>query len=106
MAKIVYIEFSGTEHVVEVPTGMSVMKGAVQNDIPGIDADCGGSCACATCQVYVDEAWRERAGTQSEMEASMLEFADHVQPNSRLSCQIEVSDALDGLIVRMPRSQH
>ena len=106
MAKITYIEFNGTEHVVDVKPGLSVMEGAVKNNIPGIDADCGGACACATCHVYVDEAWRDKTGTQSAMEESMLDFAENVEPNSRLSCQIKVSEDLDGLIVRMPQSQH
>ncbi|MBV9993617.1 MAG: 2Fe-2S iron-sulfur cluster binding domain-containing protein [Caulobacteraceae bacterium] len=106
MAKITYIEFSGTERVVEVAKGLSVMEGAIKNNIPGIDADCGGACACATCHVYVDEAWREKVGERSDMEESMLDFAENVQPNSRLSCQIKVSDELDGLIVRTPESQH
>jgi 2Fe-2S ferredoxin len=106
MAKITYIEFNGAEHVVDVKNGLSVMEGAVKNNIPGIDADCGGACACATCHVYVDEAWKDKTGSQSAMEESMLDFAENVEPNSRLSCQIKVTDALDGLIVRMPQSQH
>jgi 2Fe-2S ferredoxin len=106
MAKITYIEHDGTEHVVDVKPGLSVMEGAVKNNIPGIDADCGGACACATCHVYVDEAWTEKTGSSSAMEESMLDFAENVEPNSRLSCQIRVSDALDGLVVRMPESQH
>jgi 2Fe-2S ferredoxin len=106
VAKITYIEFDGTEHTVEVKTGLSVMEGAIKNRVPGIDADCGGACACATCHVYVDEAWREKTGSPSAMEESMLDFADNVEPNSRLSCQIKVTDALDGLIVRTPQSQH
>ncbi|MET0293466.1 MAG: 2Fe-2S iron-sulfur cluster-binding protein [Phenylobacterium sp.] len=106
MAKITYIEADGTEHVADVRNGLSVMEGAVKNDVPGIDADCGGACACATCHVYVDEAWRDKTGTASAMEESMLDFAENVEPNSRLSCQIKVSDALDGLVVRMPVSQH
>jgi 2Fe-2S ferredoxin len=106
VAKITYIEHNGTEHVVEVPNGLSVMQGAVNNDIPGIDADCGGACACATCHVFVDPAWLARTGKQESMEVSMLDFANGTQPTSRLSCQIQVSDALDGLIVRMPESQH
>ena len=106
MAKITYIENNGTEHTIEVKTGQSVMEGAVKNSIPGIDADCGGACACATCHVYVDEAWRDKTGAASAMEESMLDFAEGVEPNSRLSCQIKVTDALDGLIVRMPESQH
>ena len=106
MAKITYIEFDGTPHTAEVKPGLSVMEGAIRNNIPGIDADCGGACACATCHVYVDEAWREKTGQQSAMEESMLDFAENVEPNSRLSCQIRVTDALDGLVVRMPESQH
>ena len=106
MAKITYIEHDGTEHVIEVKTGLTVMEGAVKNNIPGIDADCGGACACATCHVYVDEAWRDKTGSSSAMEESMLDFAEEVAPNSRLSCQIKVTDVLDGLVVRMPASQH
>ena len=106
MAKITYIEFDGREHVVEVRNGLSVMEGAIKNNIPGIDADCGGACACATCHVYVDPAWTDKTGSRSAMEDSMLDFAENVEPNSRLSCQIKVSDALDGLTVRMPESQH
>ncbi|HEY3814491.1 MAG TPA: 2Fe-2S iron-sulfur cluster-binding protein [Caulobacteraceae bacterium] len=106
MAKITYIEHDGKEHVAEVKNGLSVMEGAIRNNIPGIDADCGGACACATCHVYVDDAWLEKTGGASAMEESMLDFAEEVKPTSRLSCQIKVSDALDGLIVRMPESQH
>lgn len=106
MAKITYIEHSGAEHIVDVKPGLSVMEGAVRNNVPGIDADCGGACACATCHVYVDDAWREATGKQSAMEESMLDFAEEVEPNSRLSCQIRVTEALDGLIVRLPENQH
>ena len=106
MAKITYIQFDGTETAVEVKPGLSVMEGAIKNNIPGIDADCGGACACATCHVYVDEQWRDKTGTPSAMEESMLDFAENVEPNSRLSCQIRVSDALDGLVVRLPENQH
>ena len=106
MATITYIEHDGVEHVVDVKNGLSVMEGAVRNNVPGIDADCGGACACATCHVYVDEAWREATGAPSAMEESMLDFAEEVEPNSRLSCQIRVSDALDGLVVRLPENQH
>ena len=106
MPRITYIEFDGREHVVEVKSGLSVMEGAIRNNVPGIDADCGGACACATCHVYVDEAWAEKTGTASAMEESMLDFADAVQPTSRPSCQIRVSDELDGLIVRLAESQH
>ena len=106
MAKIKYVEFDGREHEVEVKPGLSVMEGAVKNNVPGIDADCGGACACATCHVYVDEAWADKTGTASAMEESMLDVAEEVQPNARLSCQIRVTDALNGLVVRMPQSQH
>ena len=106
MAKITYVEFNGTEHTVEVKPGLSVMEGAIRNNIPGIDADCGGACACATCHVFVDPAWTEKVGGPSAMEESMLDFADGVQPNSRLSCQIKVRDELDGLRVQTPEHQH
>ncbi len=106
MPKITYIQHDGTEQVVEVRNGLSVMEGAVKNNVPGIDADCGGACACATCHVYVDEAWMEKTGERSAMEESMLDFAEAVQDNSRLSCQIKVRDELDGLVVRTPESQH
>ena len=106
MAKITYIEHGGAEHVIEVKTGLSVMEGAVKNNIPGIDADCGGACACATCHVYVEAPWLEKTGDKSAMEESMLDFAENVEPNSRLSCQIKVTDELDGLVVKMPESQH
>ena len=106
MVSITYIEFSGQEHVVDVKPGQTVMEGAVKNNVPGIDADCGGACACATCHVYVDPAWQAKTGDRNTMEESMLDFADNVEPNSRLSCQIKVSDELDGLVVRMPESQH
>lgn len=106
MPKIKYIEFDGREHEVEVKGGLSVMEGAIKNNVPGIDADCGGACACATCHVYVDEAWQDKTGAASAMEESMLDFAEAVRPNSRLSCQIRVSDALNGLVVRLPENQH
>ena len=105
MAKITYIQPDGSENVVEAKAGWSVMEGAIKNRVRGIDADCGGACACATCHVYVDEAWRDKTGSPSAMEESMLDFAEGVQDNSRLSCQIKVTDALDGLIVRLPESQ-
>ncbi len=106
MATITYIEHDGTEHRIEVETGLTVMEGAVNNNIPGIDADCGGSCACATCHVFVDESWVGKLEPQDSQEKSMLGFAAGVLPNSRLACQIKVSDALDGMVVRMPEAQH
>jgi 2Fe-2S ferredoxin len=105
MPKITFIEKSGTEHVVDAEAGPSVMEAAIKNMVPGIDADCGGACACATCHVYVDDAWRDKVGKPSAMEESMLDFAYEPKENSRLSCQIPVSDALDGLIVRLPEFQ-
>src|SRR5215469_3305946 len=106
MAKITYLEHDGTPHRIEAPTGLSLMEAAVKNNVPGIDADCGGAAACATCHVYVDEAWLARTGARTPMEQAMLEFAEAVETNSRLSCQLKVGDAFDGLIVRLPRSQH
>jgi 2Fe-2S ferredoxin len=105
MAKIKYVEFDGTEHMLEVPPGMSVMEGAVNNAIPGIEAECGGACACATCHVYVDPAWQGRTGTREQLEAEMLDFGADIRPNSRLSCQIRVSEDLDGLVVYLPKTQ-
>jgi ferredoxin, 2Fe-2S len=108
MPKVTYVEYSGTEHQVDVPVGTSVMRGAVDNNIPGIDADCGGECACATCHVYVDAAWLDKVGlpVAGSQEASMLSFAAVAQPDSRLSCQITMTEDLDGLLVRMPEGQH
>jgi 2Fe-2S ferredoxin len=106
MPKIKYIEHSGKEHEVDVPAGWSVMEGAVKNLIPGIDADCGGACACATCHVFVDQAWLGKLPPKEDMEETMLDFAPDMAANSRLSCQIKVTPALDGLVVRMPKSQH
>jgi ferredoxin, 2Fe-2S len=105
MPRIIYIDDAGVERPVEVTAGHSVMEGATRNNVPGIDADCGGACACATCQVYVDPAWLERVGSASVMEDSMLDFAERKKPNSRLSCQIEVTNELDGLRVTTPISQ-
>jgi 2Fe-2S ferredoxin len=106
MPKITYIDQSGKERTVEVPVGWTVMEGAVKNRVPGIDADCGGACACATCHVYVDAAFTEKVGKPSAMEQSMLDFAENVKENSRLSCQIKIRDDLDGLKVTTPESQH
>jgi ferredoxin, 2Fe-2S len=108
MPKVTYIEFDGAEHPVEVPVGLSLMRGAVNNGVPGIDADCGGECACATCHVYVDRAWFDTIGTPPEgsQEATMLSFAAEARPNSRLSCQIAMRDELDGLVLHMPQGQH
>lgn len=106
MAKITYVEFGGTEHVVDVPNGHTVMEGARDNGVPGIDADCGGACACSTCHVYVAPEWIEKLNPIDPMEEDMLDFAFQPDPaRSRLTCQIKVSDALDGLIVNLPEKQ-
>ncbi|MFG1299023.1 2Fe-2S iron-sulfur cluster-binding protein [Xanthobacter sp. V3C-3] len=105
MVAITFIEFDGTAHSVEAPEGATAMETAVRNGISGIVAECGGACACATCHVYVDEAWVEKVGEPSEMEEGMLDFATDVRPNSRLSCQIKLTPALDGLVLRIPETQ-
>ena len=105
MAKIKYIEHNGKEHIVEVQNGLTVMEGAVQNDIPGIDADCGGSMSCATCHVYVKEDWYDKLPKKEMGEDDMLDQAYEPKSSSRLSCQIMVSDDLDGLSVYLPEKQ-
>ncbi|GIX15669.1 MAG: peptide ABC transporter substrate-binding protein [Paracoccaceae bacterium] len=105
MARITYVEHNGTKHVVDVPNGMTVMEGARDNGIPGIDADCGGACACSTCHVYVDPAWVDKLPPKEDMEIDMLDFAYEPRENSRLTCQIKVTDELDGLVVYMPEKQ-
>ena len=108
MAKITFIEHNGTPHTVEIAIGKTVMEAAVDNNVRGIDADCGGECACATCHVYIEPAWLAKVGLAADgsQEASMLSFAAVTQPDSRLSCQITVTADLDGLVVRMPEGQH
>ncbi len=105
MAKITYIEHNGKSHTINVANGLTVMEGAIQNDIPGIDADCGGSMACATCHVYVKEEWFARINKKTEGEDDMLDQAHEPKKNSRLSCQISVSDEIDGLVVNLPEKQ-
>ena len=105
MAKITYITFTGDQYEVEAESGISVMQAAIENDVPGIDADCGGGCSCATCHVYVDQAWLEKLGEVDAMEDSMLGLSAMRQPNSRLSCQIDVDESIDGLLVRLPEYQ-
>jgi 2Fe-2S ferredoxin len=105
MARITFIQHDGTAHVVEAEPGMTVMEAAVKNSIQGIAAECGGACACATCHVYVDDAWRGPTGQPEQMEEDMLDFAFDIRPSSRLSCQIKVTEALDGLVVRIPEKQ-
>jgi ferredoxin, 2Fe-2S len=106
MVKVTYIENDGTVHTVDGDADQTVMETAIKHNIPGIVAECGGACSCATCHVYVDEAWQEATGTPSSMEEDMLDFAFEVKPNSRLSCQIRLKPELDGLVIRIPEHQN
>ncbi len=105
MPKITYIQPDGVARDVDVAAGRSVMEGAIHADVHGIIAECGGACACATCQVYVDEAWAARVGTPGPLELSMIEDAESDRPHLRLSCQIQATDALDGLVVHVASKQ-
>jgi 2Fe-2S ferredoxin len=105
MTKITYVDFQGVARTVEAENGSTVMETAVRNAVPGIDAECGGACACATCHVYVEDAWKEKTGEPSSMEEDMLDFAFDVRPNSRLSCQLKVKAEWDGLVVHTPERQ-
>lgn len=105
MPKLTIVAFDGTEFVLETQAGSTVMENAIRNAVPGIEAECGGACACATCHVYVDEAWTETVGQPDVMEEDMLDFAFDTRDNSRLSCQIKMTDAFDGLVVRVPEQQ-
>jgi len=105
MGKVTFIEFSGTSHTVDAREGESLMQAAVGNMVPGITADCGGACACATCHVYVDPSWAERVGGPSEIESAMLEVVTVREGNSRLSCQIKMRRELEGLVLKLPESQ-
>lgn len=105
MVEINFIDHTGERHQVQATVGMTVMEAAVQNRVPGIDAECGGACACATCHVYIEPAWQEAVGPAERMEEDMLDFAFDVRPNSRLSCQIKVTEALNGLVLRTPERQ-
>jgi 2Fe-2S ferredoxin len=106
MPTITYVEANGTEHAIEVAVGTSLMQAAVNHAIPGIEGDCGGMCACGTCHVYVPDAWRSVTGEARELESAMLEFAFEVEAESRLSCQIAATDAMQGLRVHMPERQY
>lgn len=106
MPKITFVEHNGTEHTLDVAEGLTLMEAATKNTIPGIDADCGGACACATCMIYVPNEWKDKLGEIDAMEETMLDFCEHSTENSRLSCQIKVSADMDGLRVTMPESQH
>ena len=105
MTKLTIVAFDGTKYEIDAENGSTVMENAVRNAVPGIEAECGGACACATCHVYVDEAWKEVVGEPEAMEEDMLDFAYDVRPTSRLSCQIRVRDELDGLVVNVPERQ-
>lgn len=105
MPKITFIEHEGTEHLVEAAAGISLMAVAAEHGVPGILADCGGYCSCATCHVYIDNAWGEKLPEPSDEENQMVEYAFDANDSSRLSCQIQVSEELDGLIVRLPERQ-
>ena len=105
MAKIKYIDFQGNSKTIEVENGLTVMEGAIQNDVPGIDADCGGSMACATCHVYVEEKWFNKISKAEDAEVDMIDMAHEPKKNSRLSCQLIISDELDGLTVTTPEKQ-
>lgn len=105
MPKITFVSASGEKHEVDAATGSTVMEAAIKNMVPGIDAECGGACACATCHVYVDPAWVDKTGSPEPMEEDMLDFAPDLRETSRLSCQIRVTDDLDGLVVEVPENQ-
>ncbi|HSB24799.1 MAG TPA: 2Fe-2S iron-sulfur cluster-binding protein [Burkholderiaceae bacterium] len=106
MPHVTFITFAGTRHEVDVPTGTTLMRAAVDHGVPGIDGDCGGNCACATCHVYIDSPWAERLSPKSDAEDDMLGLAVDPRPTSRLACQIRLSDALDGIVVALPEGQH
>jgi ferredoxin, 2Fe-2S len=105
MPKVTFIEHDGSVHTFEVSSGQSLMQVAMSNRVPGIIADCGGSCSCATCHVYLDPEWLDRVAPAASAEKDMIDCALHVQDNSRLSCQIELDESLDGIVVRLPESQ-
>lgn len=105
MTKLTIVAYDGVNFDIDAEDGSTVMENAVRNSVPGIEAECGGACACATCHVYVDDAWAEKVGSPQVMEEDMLDFAYDVRPTSRLSCQIKVTPELDGLIVHVPERQ-
>ncbi|GCL61672.1 2Fe-2S iron-sulfur cluster-binding protein [Pseudaquabacterium pictum] len=106
MPKITFIAHSGQRHTVEAEAGLSLMRAAIDHNVPGIDGDCGGACACATCHVFVEGAWAAKTGVRTQQENDMLNFAAELRDSSRLACQITVTDDLDGLEVTMPEGQH
>ena len=106
MTKVTFVEHSGKEHTIDAADGLTLMEAATKHMVPGIDADCGGACACATCMVFVPEEWGGKLEAKEDMEDTMLDFCEHSAENSRLSCQIKISPALEGIRVTMPESQH
>jgi 2Fe-2S ferredoxin len=106
MPRVTFIAFDGTPHVVDVPAGTTLMRAATDHGVPGIDGDCGGNCACATCHIYVEAPWSARTGERTAVENDMLNFSAGLRDTSRLACQITMSDALDGIEVHMPQGQH
>lgn len=104
--RVIFIEHDGTEHPVDAKVGSSLMQVAVNNLVPGIEADCGGLCACATCHGYVDASWRGQLGAPSQGESDLLRFASNAMPESRLTCQLQVNENLDGMVIRLPASQY
>lgn len=105
MIQVTFVDATGVARSVEAATGSTLMETAIRNGIPGIDAECGGACACATCHVYVEDTWREKTGEAQPMEEDMLDFASDVRPSSRLSCQIRIRPELEGLVVHTPKRQ-
>ena len=106
MLRVTFVSFTGEEHTVEVPAGTTLMRAATDNDVRGIDGDCGGNCACATCHVFIEPLWAERLSPQSDREQDMLSFTVDPRPTSRLGCQIRLTEALDGIVVYLPEGQH
>lgn len=106
MPRVTFITFDGTPHAVDVPAGTTLMRAATDHGVPGIDGDCGGNCACATCHIYVEMPWSTRTGERTSVENDMLNFSAGLRDTSRLACQITMSDALDGIEVHMPQGQH
>ena len=106
MPKITFQNFEGQEKTIEVAEGLSLMEAAIRNSVSGIDGDCGGACACATCHIYIPEEWQEKAGTPNDMEHSMLDFVEDREENSRLACQIKATSETDGMTVILPERQH
>ena len=106
MPRVTFFEHDGTQHEVAASNGMSLMRAAVDHNVPGIDADCGGACACATCHVFIEAPWAERLSPRSDHEQDMLGLTVDPRPTSRLACQIRLTDALDGIVVSLPEGQH